>query len=156
MQLGCPETSWYFPCIQILHSDSVVPRKVNIPAPQILHSSLSSVLNFPGVQFEHPGKPVIGVIESRAHVVQEVSNETWSAYCPARHGMQTFLSITVHLGEDIEWPDPFSSSSAVFFKLFDPVLQHRTREVREDEPENVPFDLCQLALHNTCLNAVAS
>ena len=79
-----------------------------------------------------------------------------SVYCPAGHGAQAFSSFTVHLGEDQEWSDPFSSSSAVLFKLFDPALQQMTRECGECEPANEPFDFCQLGLHNTCLNAVAS
>ena len=44
----------------------------------------------------------------------------------------------------------------MFFKLFDPVRQQMTRECGEYERANEPFDFCQLALHNTCLNAVAS
>ena len=43
----------------------------------------------------------------------------------------------------------------MFFKLFDPALQQMTRECGESEPANDPFDFCQLALHHTCLNAVA-
>ena len=104
------------------------------------------------MQFEHSGKAGIGVMESRAHVVQEVSNESWSAYCPAGHRAQAFSSVTVHLGEDREWSDPFSRSSAVLFKLFDPALQQMTRECGDLEAANKPFDFCQLALHNTCLN----
>ena len=76
-------------------------------------------------------------------------------YCPVGHRAQAFSSVTVHLGEDREWPDPFSRSSALFFKLFDPALQQRTRECGDSEPANVPFDFCQLALHHTCLNAEA-
>ena len=64
-------------------------------------------------------------------------------------------SVTVHLGEDGEWPDPFSRSSVLLFKLFDPALQHRTRACGDCERANTPFDFCQLGLHNTCLNAVA-
>ena len=43
----------------------------------------------------------------------------------------------------------------MLFKLFDPALQQMTRECGEFELANDPFDFCQLALHNTCLNAVA-
>ena len=78
-----------------------------------------------------------------------------SVYCPTGHGAQAFSSVTVHLGEDREWSDPFSRSSAVLFKLFDPALQQMTRECGENEPANDPFDICQVALHHTCLNAVA-
>ena len=79
-----------------------------------------------------------------------------SVYCPTGHGAQAFSSVTVHLGEDREWSDPFSRSSAVLFKLFDPALQQMTRECGDCEPVNEPFDFCQLALHNTCLNAGVS
>ena len=79
-----------------------------------------------------------------------------SVYCPTGHGVQTSLSFTVHLGEDVEWSDPCSSSSALFFKLFDPALQQMTRECGELEPANDPFDICQVGLHHTCLNAEAS
>ena len=77
-------------------------------------------------------------------------------YSPAGHGAQALSSVTVQLGENSrEWPDPFSRSSAVFFKLFDPALQQMTRACGEFDSVNRPFDFCQLGLHNTCLNAVA-
>ena len=79
-----------------------------------------------------------------------------SVYCPTGQRAQAFSSVTVHLGEDREWPDPFSRSSVLFFKLFDPALQHRTRACGDSELANTPFDFCQLGPHNTCLNAEAS
>ena len=75
-------------------------------------------------------------------------------YWPRSQTSQAWSSGVVQFKLDKVWPSPVESGSMSTFK-WDPALQHRTRECGDSDAANNPFDFCQSALHNICLNAVA-